>query len=231
MTIQIYNKDTLRFRIKYDFLGGFEIFFLVLASIFISLNLVILKCVGLLSTDLNWWVTTLPLWIGFSIVFAICYKVLVYDEMNLLFKAAVFYFIFFPPVTCTLVSCYYDKIYTGPFQYTLFPLYPIFFLAFLGYLIYTVLTIYDIIRGKLIIRVFRDCKWLNYFVCLSLFTLTTLVTFINSLSAIMLLISSYRINDTDWDKELFSVHFTPLTYFLIFLLTGTSLPAIISPMK
>lgn len=164
MAIQIYNKDTLRFRVKYDFLGGFEIFFLVLASIFISLNLVILKCIGLLSTDLNWWVTTLPLWIGFSIVFAICYKVLVYDEMNLLFKAAVFYFIFFPPVTCTLVSCYYDKIYTGPFQYTLFPLYPIFFLAFLGYLIYTVLTIYDIIRGKLIIRVFRDCKWLNYFV-------------------------------------------------------------------
>ncbi len=205
------------------------IFFLVLASIFISLNLVILKCIGLLSTDVNWWVTTLPLWIGFSIVFAICYVsvMLVHDETNLLFKVAVVYFILFPPLTCTLVSCYYDNIYKGPFQYTLFPLYPIFFLAFLGFLIYTVLTIYDIIRGKLIIRVFRDCEWLNYFVCLSLFTLTTMVTFINSLSAIMLLISSYRINDTDWDKEFFSVHFTPLTYFLIFLFTGTSLPALI----
>ncbi len=223
---QIYNYETLRFRFNYSELTGFYENFIALGSIFISLTLVLLKCTYALAHGGQWWQTVLPLWIGSCLLYWLyCFSKdrKTYDDIrDVLFKVLVPYLSFSPPLTCTLVACYYDKVYRGPFQYTLFPLYPMFLLVFFlfGFRIFhTYCAIRDIARGVKVAPVFSGHKWLNYFAYLCVLTMTNISTLFNSLSVVMLFVNSYMIDDNDWDKGLFSVHFTSLTCFLLFLLS------------
>ncbi len=216
------NDETLLFQLKYSYLDRFHLPILLWTSIFISIMLVLLKCDGSLGESLNWWETVLPLWIGFSVVYALWYyenrkhpdrsKVVIGQVLGA-------YLAFSPPLTCTLVASYYDNVYKGPLQYTLFPLYPVFLLPLivLGYRVYSLKMIYFHVRHKYIGNPFHFYEWFNYVAYFSVFIMTNISIIINCWSVIMLLIDSYRIDDNDWDKKFFSVHFTPLTCFLIFL--------------
>ncbi len=214
------NKETLLFRFRYYYLNSFDLpLLLTLTSIFIGLIMVLLKCDGSLGNNIDWWETALPLWISLSIVYGLWY----YEHRKIparrhLFVGQVisFYVTIAPCLTCTLIACYYDSIYIGPFQYTLLPLYPVFFLTAIVALGYPVWSI-----GNFISNFKRGWIELNplWYFALHLFVLnmTNISIIINCWSVIMLLIDSYRIDDNDWDKKFFSVHFTPLTCFLIFL--------------
>ncbi len=219
---QMYNYDTLYFRWRSSTLTGFSVLFLACVSGFIGLYLILLKCLGSFGNSVDWWETVLPLWIASSLVYGLWYyeNRENYDRWDIFFKAVASYIAISPPLTCTLVACYYDNIYTGPFQYTLFPLYPIFLSALLGFgfrVVYTGFIIYDIIRGRSILSVFSNYEWLNSLAYFSIFSMTNITIVINSWSVMMLLIDSYRIDDNDWDKGFFTVHFSPLTCFLIFI--------------
>ncbi len=175
------------------------------------------KCDDSSDKRMDWWETTLPLWFGFCLVYRL-WK----NSNGRVFVGQVLgaYITFLVPLTFTLIACYYDKRYTGPFQYTLFPLYPVFLLAIiaLGYRVYKVgRVVYTLMRGRRIASVFSYNEWLNSAAYFCLVNLTNISSIINCWSIIMLLIDSYMIDNNDWDKEFFFVHFTPLTCFLIFL--------------
>ena len=166
--------------------------------------------------------TVLPLWFGSCLSYGLFYwfHQSRSESFGLLIKLLASYIAITPPLTCTLVACYYDNIYTGPFQYTLLPLYPIFLLAIIafGHRLYTIcIVVFDLILGRRIVRVFTNKVWLTYLSYFIVLNMTNICTMINCWSVIMLLIDSYRIDDNDWDKRFFTVHFTPLTCFFIFL--------------
>eukprot|EP01040_Poterioochromonas_malhamensis_P009375 gene9375-10179_t len=215
-----FQNDLPRFKKSSEELD-YELAYRVVSG-FISLYFMLLKCLGSFGNSVDWWETVLPLWIASSVVYGLWYyeNRENYDKWDIFFKAVASYLAISPPLTCTLVACYYDNIYTGPFQYTLFPLYPIFLFALLGFgfrVVYTGFVIYDVIRGRSLVSVFSNYEWLNSLAYFSVFSLTNITIVINSWSVMLLLIDSYRIDDNDWDKGFFTVHFTPLTCFLIFI--------------
>eukprot|EP01040_Poterioochromonas_malhamensis_P009683 gene9683-10513_t len=68
------NQESLYLRVKYSYFGNFDAYFILIASIFISLLLVLLKCDDLLDDNVDWWKTVLPLWIGFSLLYGLFYR-------------------------------------------------------------------------------------------------------------------------------------------------------------
>lgn len=207
----VYNKDTLRLRFNYSAIVGSDMVLVALISILISFCLVLAKCVGSVDSSYDWWMTVLPLWFGSCLSYGLFYwfHQSRSESFGLLIKLLASYIAITPPLTCTLVACYYDNIYTGPFQYTLIPLYPIFLSLFVWILFRIIYSCIFVLGESPIVY--------DYYTFIAALHFTNIISFLSGWSAVMLLIDSYRIDDNDWDKGFVSVHFNPLTCFLIFL--------------